>query len=263
MQEGLEGKVAIVCASSRGLGFATAKRLAQGGALVTMMSRSAEAIEAAAREVEAATGHLPLALTADVSDPEAVKRVVEETVRQRGGLDILVHNAGGPPAGTFEQFTDAHWQEAHERNFLSVVRLIREGLPHLKSRGGGSIVNIVSISVKQPLSGLILSNSYRAAVIGLAKSLADEYAPFGIRINNVAPGRIATERIKELDLHVAELRNSTQEDIEQDNRRAIPLGRYGKPEEFAEAVAFLASDRASYITGATLQVDGGMVRSIQ
>lgn len=263
LNDGLQGKVAVVCAASRGLGFASAKRLAQGGAQVTILSRSKEAIERAAAEIEAETGHKPLGFAADMGNPEDIRKVVQGTVEARGRLDVLVHNAGGPPAGTFESFSDDVWQQAHDRNFLSLVRLVREALPHLKASGRASIVNIVSISVKQPLAGLILSNAYRAAVVGLAKSLADEFAPYGIRVNNVAPGRIATERVRELDAYAAEARGVPVEQIAEGNIRLIPAGRYGRPEEFAEAVAFFASDRSSYVTGATLQVDGGMVRSIQ
>lgn len=261
---GLQGKTALVCAASRGLGFAVAAKLAAEGAQVAMLSRSEEAIRQAAARIEAETGHLPLAIVCDVSSPDAVRDAVSRTVDAFGSLDVLVHNAGGPPAGTFESFgDDEQWHAAHERNLLSVVRLVREALPHLKASGNASIVNIVSTSVKQPIAGLILSNTYRAAVVGLAKTLADELAPHGIRINNVAPGRIATDRIQELDQHAANSRGLTLEEMQQQNLRLIPAGRYGKPEEFAEAVAFLASDKASYITGATLQVDGGMVRSLQ
>ncbi|MBD2846897.1 SDR family oxidoreductase [Paenibacillus sp. IB182496] len=260
--DGLEGKIALVSAASQGLGYATALRLTAGGAHVAMFSRSVTRIAQAADRIAEATGQRPLALTGDIRIADDVRRVVAETAEAYGGLDIIVHNAGGPPAGSFEALRDEDWQQAHERNFLSAVRLVREALPHLK-QGGGSIVNVVSISVKQPLGGLILSNAYRAAIVGLAKSLADELAPYGIRVNNAAPGRIATERIKELDAHQAKTQDRPLEEIERGSLQAIPLGRYGEPAEFAEAIAFLASDRASYITGATLQVDGGMVRAIQ
>ncbi|ALS28324.1 short-chain dehydrogenase [Paenibacillus sp. 32O-W] len=263
VDDSLKGKIAIVCASSRGLGYATARRLAQGGALVTMLSRSEKNVAEAAAAIERETGIRPLAYACDVSKAEDIRRVVADTVKERGGLHILVNNAGGPPAGTFASFGDEDWMRAHELNFMSVVRFVREALPHMKNGGGGSIVNIISVSVKQPMPNLVLSNAYRAAVVGLAKTLADELAPAGIRINNAAPGRIATERIAELDRHRANAEGRSVEEIERESLRGIPAGRYGDPAEFAEAVAFLASDRASYITGATLQVDGGMVRSLQ
>jgi 3-oxoacyl-[acyl-carrier protein] reductase len=172
-------------------------------------------------------------------------------------VDVLVTNAGGPPVGTFESFDDETWSKYHEITLMSVVRLIREVLPHMKTTGG-SIVNLTSTSVKQPIAGLLLSNVYRAAVTGLAKTLAEEFGPLGIRINNVAPGRIATDRILELDKSSAFASGASGEQ----RLKTIPLGRYGTPEEFANVVAFLASEQASYITGATLQVDGGMVKSL-
>lgn len=230
---------------------------------MTIFSRSEERIRQAAEQIEQETGHAPLWFVGDVCNPQDVKRIVQETVNARGGLDILVNNAGGPPAGGFEQFSDEDWLAAHERNLLSVVRFVRESLPHLKRSGAGSIINIVSISVKQPIKGLILSNTYRAGVIGLAKTLADELAPYGIRVNNLAPGRIATERIVQLDRFRAQEEKIPVEEVERQSIATIPMGRYGTPEEFAEVAAFLASDRASYVTGATLQVDGGSVRSIQ
>lgn len=263
MDQGLAGKVAIVCASSRGLGFAIALKLAKEGALVTILSRSEQAIHKAADAIEEQTGHRPLAFAADVLDPQAISHVVEETVRARGAIHILVNNAGGPPAGNFDAFKDEDWEKAHNQNFMSVVRFTRAVLPHMKQAGGGcSITNIVSVSVKEPIAGLILSNTYRAAVVGLAKTLADELAPDGIRVNNTAPGLILTERTEELGKQQSIVQGKPIEEIMANSIRSIPLGRYGTPEEFANVVAFLASDSASYITGVTMQIDGGKVRSI-
>lgn len=257
-----EGKRVLVCAASQGLGKAIAQRLAAGGARVAICSRTQERIEAAAVEIERNTGNRPIPLTADVTQPDEVKRLVKQAEAQLGGIDILVTNAGGPPAGRFEDFDDEAWQQAHEQNFLSVVRLIRQVLPGMKEQQAGSIVNIISMSVKQPISGLILSNAYRSAVVGMAKTLSEEMGPYGIRVNNVAPGRIYTERIQHLDKVRAESTGLTANEVAQTAESAIPMGRSGKPEEFANAVAFLCSDEASYITGVTMQVDGGMVKSL-
>ncbi|GIQ68086.1 SDR family NAD(P)-dependent oxidoreductase [Xylanibacillus composti] len=258
----LDGKRALVCAASQGLGKAVALKLAAGGAKVAMCSRTLERVEAAALDIEERTGVRPIAFAADLSKPDDVERLVKQTITQLGGIDVLVTNAGGPPAGRFEEFDDEAWQRAHEQNFLSVVRLIRQVLPGMKAQQSGSIVNIISMSVKQPIPGLILSNAYRSAVVGMAKTLSEEMGPYGIRINNAAPGRIYTERIQHLDKAKAENAGVAMEEVAKAAESAIPLGRSGKPEEFASAVAFLCSDEASYLTGVTLQVDGGMVKSL-
>jgi 3-oxoacyl-[acyl-carrier protein] reductase len=250
-------KTAIVTASSKGLGKAIALRLAQDGYKLTICSRSKENIEQAARDIHEATGTMPLALEADMQNPEHIRRIVQQTIEAYGRVDVLVTNAGGPPLGTFESFDDETWSRYHEITLMSVVRLIREILPYMKTNGG-SIVNLTSTSVKQPIGGLILSNVYRAAVTGLAKTLSEEFGPLGIRINNVAPGRIATDRILEVDKNSEDSSGISFAE----RLKSIPLGRYGTPEEFANVVAFLASEQASYITGATLQVDGGLVKSI-
>lgn len=261
MQE-MQGKRALVTASSQGLGKAVAAMLAARGAKVFICSRDADRIRLAAEEIERKTGRKPHHMAADVSDKEQIDRLIETAASAMGGIDILVNNTGGPPAGRFDDFSDDQWVAAHESLLLSVVRLVRCVLPFMKAQGSGSIVNIVSTSVKQPISGLILSNTYRAAVVGLAKTLAEELGPYGIRINNVAPGRIDTDRIRSLDAVQAEKLAVTAEDIRRRNESAIPLRRYGSPEEFAQAVVFLCSDAASYLTGVTLQADGGMVRSL-
>jgi 3-oxoacyl-[acyl-carrier protein] reductase len=250
-------KTAIVTASSKGLGKAIALRLAKDGFKLAICSRSKENIEQAAQDIQEATGLKPLAFAADMQNPEDIRNIVQHTIEAYGRVDVLVTNAGGPPVGTFESFDDETWSKYHEITLMSVVRLIREVLPHMKTTGG-SIVNLTSTSVKQPIAGLLLSNVYRAAVTGLAKTLAEEFGPLGIRINNVAPGRIATDRILELDKSSAFASGASAEQ----RLKTIPLGRYGTPEEFANVVAFLASEQASYITGATLQVDGGMVKSL-
>ncbi|WP_199620076.1 SDR family oxidoreductase [Paenibacillus alkalitolerans] len=258
----LEGKSAVVAAASGGLGLEVAKKLAEQGANVAICSRDPFRIEAAAREIERTTGRKAIAVAADVCRPAEIRSVVEAALSSFGGVDILINNAGGPPAGGFDDFDDGAWIAAHDLNLLSVVRFVRAVLPAMKEKRSGSIVNVISTSAKQPIPGLILSNTYRSAVVGLAKTLADELAPYNIRINNAAPGRIDTDRVRSLDEARARKLGITAQLAKQQSEAVIPLGRYGTPAEFANAVAFLASDDASYITGVTLQVDGGMVRTL-
>jgi len=258
----MAGNVAIVAAASGGLGKAIALRLAERGADVVVCSRDERRIEAAAEEIRDATGRTVLAVAADVSRAEDITRVIERALAIRGRIDTLVTNAGGPPSGSFEDFDDAAWLSAHEINLLSVVRFVRGVLPTMKSQRSGSIVNVISTSVKQPLPGLILSNTYRSAVVGMAKTVAEEMAPYGVRVNNIAPGRIDTERVRSLDAIKAERTGVSLEEAKRQSAAAIPLGRYGEPREFANVAAFLASSEASYLTGVTLQVDGGLVRTL-
>ena len=261
MDLGLRGKVALVPASSSGLGRAVALVLADEGARLVICSRDAAAIEAVAAEVRQ-RGAEVLAMTADVSRAPEIERLVRATVERYGGIDVLVTNAGGPPAGTFDRFSDDEWQAAFELTLMSAVRLIRASLPSMRARGGGTIVCMSSSSIKQPIPNLLLSNVMRAGVAGLAKTLADEVADDHIRVNTIVPGRIATPRVEHLDRVNAERAGVDVAVVEQREAARIPLRRYGSPEEFADAVAFLASERASYITGATVQVDGGMIRSL-
>lgn len=261
MDLGLRGKVALVPASSSGLGRAVALVLADEGARLVICSRDAAAIEAVAAEARQ-RGAEVLAMTADVSRAPEIERLVRATVERYGGIDVLVTNAGGPPAGTFDRFSDDEWQAAFELTLMSAVRLIRASLPSMRARGGGTIVCMSSSSIKQPIPNLLLSNVMRAGVAGLAKTLADEVADDHIRVNTIVPGRIATPRVEHLDRVNAERAGVDVAVVEQREAARIPLRRYGSPEEFADAVAFLASERASYITGATVQVDGGMIRSL-
>lgn len=263
MDLGLKNKVAIVAASSKGLGKAVAQTLAREGALVTINGRNAETVAATAREIRDETGSDVLEVVGDMTNPDDVARLIDETIEKRGGLDILVCNAGGPPSGTFSSFPeDQPWLDAINLNLMSTLRLIRAAMPHLEARGGGSITNIVSTSVKQPIGHLILSNTARTAVIGLAKSISLEYAGKNIRVNNVCPGSTLTSRITSLAEARAQKQGTTPEEIIAQDAKAIPMGRLGTPQEFANVVTFIASPAASYVTGATVQVDGGNVKSL-
>ncbi len=262
MDLGLAGKIAVVAASSKGLGRAVATGLAREGALVTVNGRDAASLADTAAAIRAETGSDVLEVVADMAEPDGATRLIEETVRRRGGLDALVCNAGGPPAGTFTSFPDdGPWLAALNLNLMSTLRLARAALPHLEGRGG-SITNIVSISVKQPIGHLILSNTARTAVIGLAKTLATEVADRNVRVNNVCPGSTLTDRITSVAAARAEASGRSVEDILAEDARAIPMGRLGTPEEFANVVVFLASPAASYVTGVTIQVDGGAYKGL-
>lgn len=257
----LAGKIALVAASSQGLGFAIAERLVKEGANVVISGREEGKLRKKTAELESiGIGKAAYHIT-DLTKAEDIKRLAAFTAAKFGGIDILVNNAGGPPAGSFESFTDEAWQESFELNLLSYVRLIREALPHLK-RQGGKILNIASSSIKEPIPGLILSNTFRTGIIGLSKTLASELAPYNILINTIAPGRIATDRVKHLDQVNADKLGVDRETIETNAKAAIPLKRYGTPAEFANVAAFLLSDANTYMTGSAFLVDGGMVKSI-
>ena len=263
MDLGLTGKVAIVAASSKGLGRAVATGLAREGALVTVNGREAGTLAATAAAIRAETGGDVLEVAGDLTEPGVTERLVEETVARRGGLDVVVCNAGGPPAGRFADFPDDEpWRRAVELNLMTTLRLSRAALPHLQARGGGSITNIVSISVKQPIGHLVLSNTARTAVIGMAKTLATEVAGQNVRVNSVCPGSTQTDRITSLAASRAEASGRSVEEILAEDAAAVPMGRLGTPEEFANVVVFLASPAASYVTGVTIQVDGGAVKGL-
>lgn len=258
----LRGKTAIVSAGSKGLGKAIALGLAQEGARVAICSRNPDNLSQAAQEILAKTGSEVLAVPVDVTKPDAITNFVNTIVQRQGKIEILVNNAGGPPMGTFADFEDEDWESAFNLTFMSVVRFVRAVLPHMRKTGGGRIINVTSTSVKQPLENLLLSNSIRPAVIGLAKSLATEFAADGILVNNICPGSIYTDRIKENVAAQAKSTGQPEESIMHEYEAKIPLGRLGEPVELADLAVFLASERASYITGATLQVDGGLIRYI-
>jgi 3-oxoacyl-[acyl-carrier protein] reductase len=262
MDLGLKNKVALVAAASRGLGRAVAEELATEGAALIICSRNEAKINQAAKEIAEAQGAKVLAAVADVSNPEDVKRLTEFAIERLGRIDILVTNSGGPPAGPFESFTLDQWEAATKLLLHSSVELARQVLPGMKERKWGRILNITSIAVKQPVDNLILSNSLRAAVTGFARTLANEVAAFGITVNNIMPGYTRTERVEELAQMMAEKQGITAADFIERWEKEIPMRRIGEPREFAALAAFLVSERASYITGISIPVDGGWIKSL-
>jgi len=259
MDLGLEGLVALVTASSKGLGRATVLQLAREGARVALCARGQAALTAVQTEI-VALGAEALAIPTDLTAPDAPRRLVDATLERFGRLDILIGNAGGPPPGGFLALDEAAWEKAVQLTLMSFVRLCYAAIPSLQHSTHGSILAFTSSSVKQPLPNLVLSNSLRMAVTGLVKSLADELAPSGIRVNAMCPGWTRTDRVDQL-LRDRAQRNGTSVEVEEGQLTAsIPLGRLGTPEEFARAAAFLASPAASYITGVSLLVDGGSYR---
>jgi 3-oxoacyl-[acyl-carrier protein] reductase len=249
----LQGTAAIVGGASSGIGLGIARALAAEGCAVTAVARGRERLEAAAARIGPGT----LAVSGDVRDHDLLRRVVDETVTARGRLDIVVNNAGGPPPGTFESTPDEAWAEAFELSLNSVVRLTRLALPHLRRSGRGRVVNIASWSVREPIPNLLLSNAIRPGVIGWAKTLAHELGPDGVTVNTIAPGKINTDRVRELWGHHPDPAAAERADIQ-----AVPARRLGEPDEIGSAVAFLCSTRAAYISGTVLPVDGGMLRGV-
>lgn len=262
MELGLKGKVAMVAGASRGLGYAVARGLAAEGMQVSMASRDEAKIADAAKRVAAETYSDTLGCAVDVRSAESIQAWFDQTVAKFGGVDRLYINAGGPPAGTALSFDDAAWMSAFELLVLSAVRMARLAVPLMKARGGGAIVIGTSSSVQEPVPNLALSNCVRASVAALSKTLSNELAADGIRVNQLLPGRIATDRLVELDSIRAKATNSTVDAVKAGHEKNIPLGRYGVSTEFGNAAVFLFSDAASYITGASLQVDGGLIKHV-
>jgi len=261
MDLGLKGKVALVAAASKGIGQAIALGFAREGAKVSICARGEAALKEAAQAMRSETGGEVLGINADMTRSEDIQRFVAQTAEQFGGIDIIVTNAGGPPPGEFMKFTDADWENAFRLSFMSAMRLIREAVPHMRKRGGGRVINLSSWAVKEPIAGLVLSNAIRNGVIGLAKTLSHELAKDNILINNVCPGRIDTERHRKLNEDRAKRWNQPLEEVNRQMKAEIPLGRCGSPGEVGDLVVFLTSERASYITGTTIQIDGGLVKT--
>ena len=262
MDLGLRGKVALVAAASRGLGRAVAEELAREGANLVICARGEAALRQAAIEIRTAHGVTVVDVVADLSEAAGRDALIERAFAELGRIDILVTNTGGPPAGPFESHTAAVWQSAVRQNLESVVELTRAVLPGMKERKWGRIINVTSIAVKQPVDNLILSNSVRAAVTGFARTLANEVAPFNVTVNNVMPGYTRTQRVTELAEKNASLRGTSADTERSVWEQQIPMGRLGEPREFGAMVAFLASERASYTTGASIPVDGGWIRGL-
>jgi 3-oxoacyl-[acyl-carrier protein] reductase len=260
MDLGLKDRVALVAASSEGLGKAVAQGLAREGAKLALCARTQSRVEAAAAEIHRETGVDVLARAVDVTNADQVRAFVAETVEHFGRLDICVANAGGPPSKSFAETSVEDWRKAVDLNLMSTVFLARETLPVMQERRWGRFISITSLTVKQPVDGLILSNSVRSSVLGLVKTLANEYGPYNVLVNNVCPGFTATARLLQLGDTLAAKQGVSRQEIEKRWASGAPLGRIGQPEEFASLVVFLASERASYITGSSIAVDGGAVK---
>lgn len=262
MDTGLKNRVAIVAASSQGIGRATAEAFAAEGCKVAMCARNEATLTQAAGAIRERYQTDVFAEALDVTNAQAVHNLVEKVVAQFGGVDICVTNAGGPPAKGFLAASNEEWQRAVELNFLSTVYFAKEVIPHMQKRHWGRIVTITSITTKQPVADLVLSNAVRAAVVGLVKSLANEFGKDGILVNNVGPGYTATDRLKDLAASRSQASGKTQQEIFDGWAADAPLKRLGEPREVADAIVWLASERASYITGQTILVDGGIYKGL-
>jgi len=261
MDLGLKGKVAMVGGASRGLGYAVAEALAREGAIVSISSTTPASIEAAGKKLSSG-GAQVLAMPVDVRNGDQIAAWAQKTIERFGGVDLLFTNAGGPPAGPAVSFDDAAWQNAVDLLLFSAIRMIRLAVPSMKQRGGGSILVSTSSSVKEPIPNLGLSTVLRASVSALAKTLALELAGDKIRVNQIIPGRIDTDRVRQLDEIAGKKQGIAAEQAKAKSVAAIPIGRYGETPEYGRVAAFILSDAAAYMTGATVQVDGGLIRSV-
>jgi len=258
----LKGKRALVTGASRGLAYATACLLAAEGAHLLINSRNPESIQSAAATISNQSGSQVFSAAGDLTENGVPERVVGEAVQKLDGLDILITNTGGPPAGKFQSFNDQDWHKALDLALMSHVRLIRSALPHLKQSSAASVLTITSVSVKQPIPNLVLSNSIRSATVNLTKTLALELGPQGIRFNSILPSWTVTQRVEELMEDRAQRNNTSMQEEMHKQAQESPLGRMGRPEEFANVAVFLVSPAASYLTGVILSVDGGMYKGL-
>jgi len=258
----LTGKIAMVGGASKGLGYAVARALAGEGATVSIASRDRAAIDRAAAEIRKDTGATVLASAGDLGSAQAIEAWCHSTVDAFGGVDLLYANTGGPPAGAALSFDDKAWQSGFELLVMSMIRTVRLVVPSMQARGGGAILVGTSSSVKEPIGNLAMSNVLRASVASLSKTLSIELAPSRIRVNNLIPGRIDTDRLRQLDEINAKKAGISIDEHRAKSAASVPLGRYGAPDEFGRTAAFLLSDAASYITGASVQVDGGLIKGV-
>lgn len=258
----LKNKVMLIAGASKGLGYAVAHALAEEGAIVAISSRDQASITSAAARIEKDTGSPVVAAAVDVRSAEAIHKWIAAAADKFGGIDGLMTNSGGPAAGLAISFDDAAWQEAADLLLFSTIRMVRAAVPHMKTRGGGAILVSTSSSVKEPVQNLGLSTVLRASVSALAKTLALELASSKIRVNQIIPGRIDTDRVRHLDQVNAQKQGVSVEEAKARAMSSIPMGRYGEPPEFGRVGAFLLSDAASYMTGSTVQVDGGLIKSV-
>ena len=262
METGLKSRVAVVSGASQGLGQATALALAAEGTHLALCARNSEALTRLAGEIRQKNGVEVYTEAVDVRDTPAIESFVKNTAERFGRIDVCVTNAGGPPAKAFLETTDAKWDDAFQLNLRSAVAFARAVIPHMQRRKWGRIITISSITVKQPQPQLVLSNAIRTGILGLVRTLAEDFGKDGILVNNVGPGYTATDRLKELSHRASSQSGEAVSDIEQKWIKQIPLGRLGRPEELADAIVWLASDRASFVTGQTILVDGGMYKGI-
>ncbi len=261
MNLNLHNKIILVSGGTKGLGYGTAKALLQEGAIVSIASRSEDNLNTALASLTE-FGNKVVGHTLDASNPDSINKWISSSLNDLGRIDGLLVNAGGPPAGNFQDFNDTDWEEAFNLSLLSVVRMIRAVLPEMTKNQLGSILTITASSIKEPIDNLILSSVFRSGVASLVKSLANELGDKGIRINNIIPGRIDTDRVRSLDNIAAKRESKSIDEIISNQHHGIPLGRYGTIEEFGAVAAFLLSDKASYMTGTSVLVDGGKIRSM-
>jgi 3-oxoacyl-[acyl-carrier protein] reductase len=262
MDLGIEGKTALITASTKGLGRATAEYLADQGCNIAVSSSDPANVEKTAEEMRRKFGAVALVEKCDLDKPDEIEQFYNAVVERFGGVDVLVNNCGGPPAGYFENFGEEEWRGAYEQVLMSAVRFTKLALPNMKAKRWGRIVTITSISVKQPVENLILSTTFRAGIIGMQKTLASELAPYGITINSVAPGYILTDRLRNLAAKKSEQTGRSIEGSLKAMGETAPAGTLGEPLDIAATVAFLASERARYLTGNTIHVDGGLVKAL-